>query len=505
MKKTFPLILILLHQSAFAQADPPGPERPAGLGGVDDHGVPRGLAFDRLLEEPGQRWSMSAVAKRSIETVHLVQAADDRVDQAVATKQEARAAAIPRFNLRGRYTRLSQIDNDPLVPIDVDFDAAREALAQVQDPAAQQLIGGQLDVLEQVSQLATIQVPRNRYNFRASVRYPLLQLFLQILPGIRAAEQGEIASRYEANVARNDIALEVIEIYMNHARARGALAVAELAVRQARENQAQAQAQLEGGIGNKPDVLRFEARVAAAERGRAESLADVTSTANALRTLLDLPGSGPLAFQERFNEVPERTVNEDLRDLVEAAWKLRDEMQAANALVRSRRYSVRVARGAMSPTLGVEAGADYARPNPLFIPPIDDFRTSWNVTAVANWSPDGTWSASRAKQRAIAVLNEAEEQRRQLRDLIEIEVVRAHAAYDASFASVQAALRQVEAAEEAYDAKRRGFEVGVFDATEVIDAEVDANRARLALIDAAARLRIRESALRTALGEHLWE
>ncbi|MEM7139092.1 MAG: TolC family protein [Myxococcota bacterium] len=481
----------LLHVGALAQD-------------VDANGVPRSLDFDRLLEQPGQQWSMPEIAQRAVQTVHLIKAADDRVDQAIATTQEARAAAIPRFNLRGRYTRLSQINNAPLVPLDIDFAAAEATLAQVQDPAAQELLGANLEVLQAISGDA-IPVPRNRYNFRASVSYPLLALFLQILPGIRSAEHGESAQRFEANVVRNDVALEVIEIYMNHARARGSLAVAELAVRQAQENQAQAEALLRGGIGNRPDVLRFEARVAAAERGRAESHADVESTANALRTLLDIPGAGPLAFQERFMEVPKPAVTEDRDDLIEAAWKLRDEVQAIDALVQARRYAVRGRRGSMAPTLGVEAGADYARPNPLFIPPIDEFRTSWNVTAVANWSPDGTWAASRSKERAVAALNEAEEQRRQLKDLVRIEVVRSYAAYRASFESVRAAKRQVEAAEEAYDAKRRGFDVGVFDATEVIDAEVDANRARLALIDAAARLRVRESALRTAIGEHLWE
>ena len=148
-------------------------------------------------------------------------------------------------------------------------------------------------------------------------------------------------------------------------------------------------------------------------------------------------GAGPLAFQERFTEVPERRVTEDRADLVEAAWKLRDELQAANALVRAREYGVRAARGSMAPAVGVEAGADYARPNPLFIPPIDDFRTSWNVTAVASWTPDGTWAASRAKERAVAVLAEAQEQRQQLRDLIKIEVVRAYVAYEASIESVR--------------------------------------------------------------------
>ncbi len=484
----FPIFISLTSAGVLAQADP----------------VPDRLDLDRVLDEPGVPWSIARVAQRAAQTVHLVAAADRRIDQAVATTQEVRAGVIPQFDLRARYTRLSPIRNAPLASIPVDFDAARQVLTQVQDPAAQQLIGGQLDALEEIS-TRSIRVPQNQYNFRAAVRYPLLALFIQILPGIRAARNGEIATRFESNVVRNDVALELIEIYMNHARARGSLAVAELALTQAQGNRDQAEARLRGGVGNRPDVARFEARVAAAERGVAESRADVESTANTLRTLLDLEGRGPLAFEERLTQVPTPRFKESTEDLVEAAWKLRDEMQAANALVKSREYAVRAARGAMAPGLGVEAAVDYGRPNPLYVPPVDEFRTSWNVSAVLSWSPDGSWSASRAKERVAAQEAEAKSQREQLRDFIRIEVVRAEAAYRASFESVRAAKRQVEAAEEAYSAKRRGFDVGVFDATEVIDSEVDVNRARLALINAAAGLRVRESALRTAIGEHLWE
>jgi outer membrane protein TolC len=487
-----------------AQDEPPSPEVLPSGGTLAADAVPDRLELDHVLEEPGMPWSIAKIAQRSAQTVHLVDAADRRVDQAAATTQEARAAAIPRFDFRARYTRLSPIDNAPFAPIPVDFEGARQVLAQVQDPAAQQLLGGQLDVLEGISE-GSIVVPQNQYNFRAAVRYPLLALFVEILPGIRSAQSAETAVRFESDVQRNDTALELIEIYMNHARARGALAVAELALQQAESNRAQAEARLRSGVGNRPDVARFEARVAVAQRAVAESQADVEATANALRALLDIPGIGPLAFEERLTELPERVLEEDTQDLVEAAWKLRDEMQAVNALVRAREDAVRSARGAMSPGVGVEAAVDYGRPNPLYIPPVDEFRTSWNVSAVVSWSPDGTWSASRAKERAAAQEAEAKAQREQLRDLIRIEVVRAHAAYRASRQSVRAAKRQVDAAEEAYAAKRRGFEVGIFDATEVIDAEVDVNRARLALIDAAAGLHVRESALRTALGEHLWE
>lgn len=507
MSREIPLLLIavvLAAPSVSAQSGAPSTTPVSAGEPLSADAVPDRLDLDRVLEEPGAPWSIGRVAERSSQTVHLVDAADRRIDQAAATTQEVRAGVIPRFDLRARYTRLSPIPNAPLAPIPVDFDAAREVLAQVQDPAAQELLGGQLDVLEGIS-AGSIEVPQNQYNFRAAVRYPLLALFVQILPGIRTAQSAESATRFQANVARNDAALEVIQLYMDHARARGSLAVAELALQQAESNRQQAEARLRGGVGNRPDVARFEARVAAAERGVAESSADVEATANALRTLLDIPGKGPLAFEERLTEVPESVFQESTDDLVEAAWKLRDEMQAANALVHAREYGARSAKGAMAPGLGVEAAVDYGRPNVLFTPPIDEFRTSWNVSAVLSWSPDGTWSASRAKERALAEEAEAKAQREQLKDFIRIEVVRAEAAYRASLQSVRAAKRQVDAAEEAYAAKRRGFEVGISDAVEVLDSEVDVNRARLALIDAAATLRVRESALRTALGEHLWE
>lgn len=498
--------LILLTASVFAstvsaraQSAPPEAKRQARADAVPDR-----FDLDSVLQEPGTPWSIAKVARRAVQTVHTVDAADRRIDQATATTQEVRAAAIPQLDLRARYTRLSPIDNAPVAPIPVDFGAARGTASMVADPSARALWEQQIDVLEGISQ-GSIDVPRNQYNFRAALRYPLLALFVEILPAIRTAQHAETATRYESNVARNDVALELVEIYMNHARARGSLAVAELALRQAEANRAQAEARLRGGVGNRPDVARFEARVALAQRGLAESRADVEATANALRALLDLEGAGPLAFQERLTEVPDAAFRESPEDLVAAAWKLRDEMQAVNALVESREQAVRAARGAMAPGVGVEAAVDYGRPNALFIPPIDEFRTSWNVTAVLNWSPDGTWSASRAKERAIAEEAEAKAQREQLKDLIRIEVVRTEAAYRASLESARAAKRQVDAAEEAYAAKRRGFEVGIFDATEVIDAEVDVNRARLALIDAAARLRVRDSALRTAIGEHLWE
>ena len=469
MKTIIALSLVLLlglSSSGEAQHDPD--RAPA-----EARAVTPSLDLDSILRGPGQRWSIHRIAKQAVAASPTVEVARERLAQAEAITSEAQAGLLPRVLLTGRYTRLSRINNDPLASV-----------------------GGEE---------LRIEVPRNHYVFRAIAAYPISQLFLEILPGIRAAKQGEAAGRYEVNVTRNAIALRAISIYMNHARARGALAVAELAMRQADENLRQAEARLRNGLGNRPDVLRFKGRVAQADRGRAESQALVESSANALRALLNLQGAGPFAFEERLTEIPDRAPYAQGEALLATAWAERDEMLAVNHLVRSRAYSTKATRGSAAPKFAVEAGVSYANPNARFVPPVADFRTSWNVSTVVFWSPDGAYAASQAARRAAAATEEAWQQREELRDLIRIEVVQADAEYRAAFVSMEAAQRQVDAAEEAYAAKRRGYELGAFDATEVIDAEVDANRARLALIDVAANLRIRENRLRRAAGQHLWE
>ena len=92
--------------------------------------------LDAVLKDPGAPWSIARIAQRSARTVHLVDAADRRIDQAVATTQEARAAAIPQLDLRARYTRLSPIENAPLAPIPPPAHPAAPRAAQPESAPA---------------------------------------------------------------------------------------------------------------------------------------------------------------------------------------------------------------------------------------------------------------------------------------------------------------------------------------------------------------------------------
>jgi len=463
------------------------------------------LDLSAELAQPGERWSVDRIATRAVSTSPNVDAAVARLRAAREAAREAWADVLPRTRLQARYTRVGAIDNAPLVDLEIDVDASRTAASQVADPAAQTLWDAQIDQLAALGQ-TTIDVPRNQYALSARVEYPVTPLFLEILPAVRARESGADASALQADVARNDVALSAVETYLEHARARGAAAVARASVREAQRSLADARARLASGTGNRPDMLRFEARSAQAVGDRAEREADVTATWAALRTLLDLEGSGPLAFSE---EITKATTNPfpsaKARDLVEIAHRERDELEATDQLVRARSRTVNARRGAVLPKLLVAGNLDYAQPNALFVPPNDDFEASWTLSALLEWSPDRAWAATRTTARADADLEEAIAQRERIRDAVQIEVSRAEARFRAAQASFRAAIRGRRAADEALAARRRGYELGLFDGTALVDAELDASRARLAVVDAGVDLRIRRARLRRAVGVHLWE
>lgn len=463
------------------------------------------LDLDRMLAEPGPRWSVDRVAARAVQTSPNVDVAVARLEVARARADEAWSEALPRTSLRASYTRLATVDNDPLIELALDTSAARAGIPQLGDPAAQTLWTGLIDQLDALAG-ARIDVPRNQWALSAAARYPVTPLFFEILPAIRASERGAEASDLEADVTRNDVALEVVELYLRHARARGAAAVAEQAVREAERNLADARARLESGTGNRPDVLRFEARLAETAGARAERQADVVATARALRTLLDLPGSGPIAFSEQITSLPsDPFAGATAATLVDRAESERDAVAAVELLVESGQHAARAQRGGVLPRLLVDGRVDYANPNPLFVPPNEDFRATWALGARLEWSPDGAWASSRRARRADAQLAATRARLERIRDAVRIEVTSTEARYRASRLSFEAAQQGVGAAREALRARRRGYELGVVDATALIDAELAASRARLAVVDAGVEIRIRLARLQRAIGQHLWE
>jgi len=468
--------------------------------------------LDAVLARGGTPLDRGTVARRAVLVSPDLDAARARARRAEAAWRVARSALLPRTRTGARYARVSEIDNDPLVDTDaLGLDDLADLAAEIDDPTTREVILAQLTGQEQLGQ-ARIDVPRNQWSFFAEASYPVSQVLTEILPSIRAAEDAADAEAYAVEAARRDTALRAVETWLAHVLARGALGVAELAVRDARENVRRAEARLAEGVGTRPNVLRFEARLAEAEAARAARWADVEATAEALRALLDLPreparGDGALpgfAAAERVGApsvAPIPGADAGVAGLVGDAWVARPELRALERLVAARGHAVDASGGARWPTLSVGADVEVGRPNSLYVPPNGgDFRTSWTAGAELSWSPDGTVRAQRERSAALADLDEIEARREALRDGIRVEVARAWARYRAAFPRLDAARRQVAAATEAYAARRASWDQGVATANEVLEAELDRNRARLALVDAGTALLRADTRLRHATG-----
>lgn len=451
----------------------------------------------------GDALTLQRMADLAVARAPQVHAARARLEAAQAGVAEAQAGILPRVQLNARYTRLSEIDNDPLVALSIDLDAARAGTAQITDPAARAVIGAQIDQLAGLAQ-GRIVIPQNQYAFSAQLDYPASQLFFEILPGVEARSKSATAAALDVDVVRNVVALEAMEALLGHARAQRALQVARRAEARAKTNLDAARARAEVGQASRPDVLRFEARSAEAQGAVAAREADVQRSAVAVRTLAGLPGQGPAELAASVFTAPESSTG-DAATWVEKAYAERDELEALSERTLAGARAADAAAGAMLPTLAASARVDYANPNNLFVPPGDEFRTSWSLSAVLSWSPDGAWAAHKATDAARARARETRALMEALRDLVRIEVHEAHARRRAAEQGWAAAKRSAAAAETGYEAVREGYELGVFDATDLIDSELQLERARLGVIDASVSFRIWQVRLQFRSGARLWQ
>lgn len=441
-------------------------------------------------------WTAAEVAARALEVAPAVEAARQRQSVASAQAEQAWASVLPRVQVSARYTRLSSIDNDPLVTFPVEPDTLQAQVNQVDDPDARALWQAQVSVLD----ASVIQIPQNQGAFQARIEYPVTALFLEILPAVRASSGLAEAESIQMKVTEADVELRAVQTYFLHARARAAAAVATQSLEDAETNLDRAEARLVQGLAVRPDVLRFRARRAEALGQVAESQAEVDASAEALRTLLRLESTSPIGIGEAVaREAPARPET-TLAELVGEAREKRAEVLALRQITESQQQLERSARGAVAPRLSVAAQVDTARPNALYTPPGDDFRTTAFASVVVEWSPDGAWSASRRAKGARAEVRRLQAEQEGLEDAIRIEVSRAWTRFQASFSVFEAARAQLEAASEAYAARLRGYEVGVADSTELLDASTDLDRARLSAVDAGVEIRLRETELLRALG-----
>jgi outer membrane protein TolC len=456
--------------------------------------------LEEVLRGQGQGLTADAAAERAVATAPSVERAQAAYRQARAGAQRALYGFIPQLTVSFRYTRLSEIQNPSLFSgPSIDPDMVDALTAGVDDPDARLLWQ---TTLSSQAELSDFQFPilLNNYAFRASVQYPVSDVFLSVWPAFEGAQASAEAARLREEAQQREVALQAREAFYNYARARGALAVARISLTQAEARHEQVQAFVAAGTAARVDELRIRAQVAAAQVAVARAEGGVQVAGTALRTLLHLdPGTRLAVGEDVLAPLPE--LGGAPEALVRRAMHQRRDVRAVERLIDAAGHRVEAAEGSRYPHLGVAANVDVANPNPRVFPQTDEFRESWDVSAVVTWSPHDLLNGEAQADEARAQQDQARADLRSLEDGIRLQVVDAATSYRAARQALEAAQLGVEAAEEGYRVQMERYRAGASTVNDLIDASAEQLRAQLDLVNSAIDARVARARLARALGE----
>jgi outer membrane protein TolC len=188
------------------------------------------------------------------------------------------------------------------------------------------------------------------------------------------------------------------------------------------------------------------------------------------------------------------------QDLVAYALGHRPELAALAARVNAISRSADFERAGTLPRLDLFANANYSNPNQRVFPQTGEFRGTWEAGAQATWVvsdlPGARASVASTRASAASLRAQAKAQEDQIRREVSAAL---QAVLDARSAigTSQTALR---AAEESYRVRRALFQNGRATSTELVDTELDLNRARLTALTVRLQYRVSRARLEYAIG-----
>jgi outer membrane protein TolC len=295
--------------------------------------------------------------------------------------------------------------------------------------------------------------------------------------GVDAAAAAVAIGDASLEAARADLVLAVRQTWYRVAQGVRLVRSSEEGLARSRLNLEYAEAQLQAGLGTRPDVLRARVDVSAADLELTRSRNALQGARALLNSLMGQPPARPLelAEDEAETSLPPLPSWAELRD---SALDSREEMRAALARTARQEAVVRLARGAFLPTVSADAGASRgatASRSP---------QESWSLGLALSLPLFEGFALSADLQAQRALLQSARFDEQAVAQGIEREV------WDALLAEEESALRLLnaqalfEAARENLEAAQESYRQGLSTMIALVDARTAFTGAEQTLIQA---------------------
>lgn len=393
-----------------------------------------------------------------------LRAADAESDAARATRDAARALALPRATASSRYTVLS---NEPAARIDFP------AIPGIALPS---------------------QMPLQERSYATHALQATLPLYTggRITSAVAAAETGVAASGFERTRSEQAVKLDVAEAYLNVLRARRALRAAEHHLAALDAHAADVAELGKQGLVARNDILSVAVARADATQRLTQASNAAQLAAAAYNRLLRRPLDAPVDL----TEPPVADARpDDIAALAGRARTLRPEIALLGAQADVTDREADQARAGLRPQVGLSAAAVHED---------NRYRVHQNVAQIAvgvEWQLfDGgllRHQADAARARARA----ARERQTDAASLIELEVRREWLATDEAARRLATTETAVGQADENLRVARDRYRNGVGTHTEVLDAEALRSLTDYNHLNALYDLHLARLRLRKAVGE----
>jgi len=405
---------------------------------------------------------------RALASSHRVAEVRARGEAARAAVQGREAASLPQVSVQAGYTRTNHID-ELVIP----------------------LPGGPVSVIYP-------DIPDN-YHSRLDLTWPVYTGG-RTTALTRAARAESEATASDLASVQADLRLDVTRAYWNAVTAAETVHVVEQALDRLDAHLRDLRAQLDAGFIPPNDVLSAEAQRSRQEVQVIEARHASELALAELRRLVGLDAALPVRLTSGLEQAraPDTA---DLAAQVERAQAARPERAALSQRIDAAAARVDAAGSPRKPTVALNGGLDYARPNPRFFPRSRDWRDSWDVSVNASWL---LWDAGRRAAdvaEASATRTALQARLQEFDSLVALEVRQRRLDVDAGRAAARAAADGLRSATEARRVVGERFAAGVATSTDVLDAQVALLVAELDRMRALAGVRLAEARLARALGQ----
>lgn len=347
----------------------------------------------------------------------------------------------------------------------------------------------------------SIEIPTDNYAASAQLTVPLSEYLVRFPKLIGAANLGVEAAKASKAKAIVMASQEARLAYYEWLRSRLQVLIAQRQLVQVEATRKQMQALADVQRLSKADLLRVESQKADAERTLDQLTRLSELREEQIRLLIGARPGESLA------------IGEDIRTAIDApaAMSLDNAMQHAT----DRRLDVRTLRkgiaaktkqrqaeiAGMLPRLSACALVDYANPNQRIFPLQEEFNLTWSAGLQLTWTLNDALITNAARRKIAAETDELRADYDSLLRGTRIEILSAQQAVVLALRAIQTSQKGLVAAEEGYRVRKALLAAERATAVELVDAETDLTRARIASLNARVDLRVALVQLRHALGD----